>query len=224
VKHKACELPHDRKSLLKLVRDWGWSSEPTAKNHIKITNRTGQFIYMSGTPGDFRALEKLRSDLKRLGLPAHSPIKEDKPLPEPKLVVSQVVGDSTEPVAAAKLSKKKGRPVKEAILRALKALDREEGVNADELLPEVAKEVPDIKRNEINSSLSYYKAQKLVAKVSFGRYRILAKAPANVAADDDFAVLEEALTVLAKLEGVVKRLKEQRAQIEAAKAAFNAIK
>lgn len=228
MKHVNEELPRDRKSLLQLIRVWGWKTESTSRGHTKITNRTGQFVYMSGTPSDYRALEKLRSDLKRMGLPPYQPLKEDKPLSEPKLVVSKVEGDSTTPVTPVVpvTGKKKGRPVKDAILTALRQLDKEEGVNADELLPHVKVTVPDITIAQINSSLSYYKAQGMVTKVAFSQYRIKGpKAlPAVAKEEDDFAVLEEVLTVMAKLEGVLKRMKDRMAQVEAAKAAFNAIK
>ena len=229
-KHEIHELPYELKPLLKLAEGQGWEHSRTSGGHHKLINPDGKAAITSGTPSDHRSFKNFRAELKRLGLRPYLPIKEDKQLSEPKLVVSKVEGDSTTPVAAvAPVVKVKGvrkmRSMKDAILRATRTLDKEEGADADEIHALVVKEVPGADRSSISASLSYYRAQGMITKTSFGRYLAVQKNPAPPSNyDDTMDVLEEALAVLAKLEKVVKRLKEQRAQIEAARAVFNAIK
>ena len=56
-------------SLLDLCRDNGCSVEQTKNGHWKVLPEKGNVIFISGTPSDFRAIEKIRSQLRRAGLP-----------------------------------------------------------------------------------------------------------------------------------------------------------
>lgn len=56
------------RAILKVAQAAGFTVELRKGGHIKVTSPTGAFIFMSHTPSDVRALHRVRSDLRRLGL------------------------------------------------------------------------------------------------------------------------------------------------------------
>jgi hypothetical protein len=54
-------------TIMKLATKHGWAIALNKNNHYKWTSPSGAFFYSSSTPSDRRALERLKSDLRRLG-------------------------------------------------------------------------------------------------------------------------------------------------------------
>jgi hypothetical protein len=56
-----------RHSLRELLEEFDGeiSVEMTHSNHFKVTVGTQALVYISGTPGDYRALAKIRADIRR---------------------------------------------------------------------------------------------------------------------------------------------------------------
>jgi hypothetical protein len=222
-------LPKDYRSLFRLAEAQGWEHTRTGKDHHKFVSPSGEIVVTSGTPSDRRALDNFRAQLKRHGLRPYMPLKEDKTLNEPKTVISKVEGDSTTPVPpvgvvnARSVAARKRVPLEGAIMLALRQLDKEVGLSAQEILAAVTVQTPQADIKKIGQALSNYAVKGKIARVGQGRYRIK-NTSTDPAETDDFKVLEEALTVLAKLEGVVRRMQEREKLIQEARAAFAAIK
>lgn len=225
-------LPRNVKDLQRLAEAQGWTCEKTTGGHHKWTSPDGQIVGHSGTPSDWRAIDNFRAELKRKGLRPYMPQKEEKKLEEPKTVVSRVAGDSTTPVPPVggivkkKRQDKGGRGrIRGVLLDILHKRDRPQGLGGLDILEEVQKTLPLFTAKDITHSLHFYASKGDFVNIGHGRYRISSAAKLTTAAADDVgAVFEEALAALAKLERVVKSLREEREKINAAKAAINAIK
>lgn len=55
-------------ALIKIVVKHGWKVEPTKNGHYRWTAPSGSFFFSSSTSSDKRALERVKADLRRLGL------------------------------------------------------------------------------------------------------------------------------------------------------------
>lgn len=58
----------DHKDILKAAKKAGWSLEKRNNGHIKLTSPSGEIVFTSGTPSDWRATANLMAHLRRLGL------------------------------------------------------------------------------------------------------------------------------------------------------------
>jgi hypothetical protein len=56
------------RELLKKAERQGWAVQSTRKSHIKLIGPTGQLVFASGTPSDWRSFLNFRAHLKREGL------------------------------------------------------------------------------------------------------------------------------------------------------------
>ena len=54
--------------IIKAVISCGWSVEKTKNCHYRFTAPTGDFFFTSRTPSDIRALQRIKSDIRKLGL------------------------------------------------------------------------------------------------------------------------------------------------------------
>jgi predicted RNA binding protein YcfA (HicA-like mRNA interferase family) len=55
-------------SIIKAVVAQGWTVEQTKSCHYRFTAPSGNFFFTSSTPSDVRALERIKSDIRKLGL------------------------------------------------------------------------------------------------------------------------------------------------------------
>jgi hypothetical protein len=56
------------RAILKVAQAKGCKAELRNGGHIKITAPSGEFFFMSQTPSDIRALARVKSDFKRIGI------------------------------------------------------------------------------------------------------------------------------------------------------------
>jgi hypothetical protein len=64
----AKEVPRDFRPLAQRAQEAGWEVEQLGNNHFRWRSPTGEWVYMSATPSDWRAPRKLRAALRRAGL------------------------------------------------------------------------------------------------------------------------------------------------------------
>ena len=57
----------DLHQIIKVAKKFGWEVVPTKNCHLKWIAPSGNFFYSSGTPSDWRGLERMKQDLKRSG-------------------------------------------------------------------------------------------------------------------------------------------------------------
>jgi len=54
--------------IIKAVVSCGWTVDKTKSCHYRFTAPNGDFFFTSSTPSDVRALHRIRSDIRKLGL------------------------------------------------------------------------------------------------------------------------------------------------------------
>jgi hypothetical protein len=62
------KVPKEIQPLVQEALGLGCSLERTKKSHLKLTLPCGQKVYTSGSPGDYRAVQNLRAQLRQYGL------------------------------------------------------------------------------------------------------------------------------------------------------------
>jgi len=62
------KLSKDFRQLLTKVRESGCTIEVSRGGHYRITAPSGRFIFTSQTPSDVRALHRIRSNLRKIGV------------------------------------------------------------------------------------------------------------------------------------------------------------
>jgi len=56
------------RAILKVAQAQGCRVELRNGGHIKVTAPSGAFFFMSQTPSDIRALHRIKSDFKKVGI------------------------------------------------------------------------------------------------------------------------------------------------------------
>lgn len=225
-------LPKDREALFKLARRKGFTFEHLSSGHTKITNpETREFVFVGGTPGDWRADLNNRSRLKRLGL-TDTEVKEAAgELPEPKLVMDRSKPPGPEGrdflVAPKKKMRERGS-VKNALLESMRRVgDRPQGLSSKDIYARMQSLIPGIDEKHVGAAMA-----KFLVRVGPGKYRLpteqdvpvrkeKAESPpartepslpyivpvpqVDLRMDDDYQVLERALDALAAVEQVIRK-------------------
>ena len=61
-------IPRDMRPLARLAGSEGWAIARCGSGHLAWRSPAGDLVVSSGSPGDWRAIHKLRADLRRHGL------------------------------------------------------------------------------------------------------------------------------------------------------------
>lgn len=219
-------LPKDQDDLIELARQQDWNISKTASGHPRLVSPRGMIVIASGTPSDSNAVWDFRSRMKRAGLKPGVIKRVKAPLPEPKLVREKIVATEPEVIAVTTETPKKEKLNQAARGKLLGVLidiyekhDTPHGYSVTEAGKLVKERVPESGPQAAPAALNYYAKKGLFTSISFGRYRLTKlmnatqplpavatpePAPARVE-EGDAAILEHALTMLAKLEQVIKK-------------------